>query len=73
MSLKDEQFDELYLQLKDYIINYTPSNYKLGSFEPDVIYSPKVIINIKSFFICLNPSSMIPILQMKDNRKNFSN
>ena len=66
-ALKERQLGELYYYLQDYIIQYIPSNYKLGNYQPDVIFYPKVIIKCKSFFVCLNPNSAVGFNLIADN------
>ena len=66
-ALKNRQLDELLFNLKDHIIYYKPSNYKLGKYEPDVIFSPKVIVQVKTFFLCLNQASAVGLNIINDN------
>ena len=66
-GLKERQMGELYFYLKDYIIQYTPNNYKLGKYKPDVIFAPKVILQLKTFLICLNQFSAVGYNQIYDN------
>ena len=66
-GLKERQMGELYYVLKDYIIQYTPNNYKLGKYQPDVIFAPKVILQLKTFFVCLNQFSAVGYNQIYDN------
>jgi len=66
-ALKNRQLDELLFHLKDHIIYYKPSNYKLGKYEPDVIFSPKVIVQVKTFFLCLNQTSAVGFGTAFDN------
>ena len=58
-GLKQRQLDELYCILKDYILQYIPSNYKLGKLQPEVIFAPKIILQVKTFFVCLNQTSAV--------------
>jgi len=58
-ALKLRFLDELFYYLKDYTIYYTPNNYKLGDYKPDVLFTPKIIVQVKSFFVCLNQSSAV--------------
>lgn len=66
-ALKERQLGELTFYLKNYIIQYTPNNYKLGKYKPDVIFTPKVIVKAKSFFVCLNPNSAVGYNAISDN------
>ena len=66
-GLKERQLGELYYYLKDFIIQYTPSNYKLGKFQPEVLFAPKVILQVKTFFVCLNQYSAVGYNIIYDN------
>ena len=84
-ALKNRQLDEMLFNLKDHIIYYKPSNYKLGKYEPDVIFSPRIIVQVKTFFLYLNQDSAVglniindtfgisirfpKILKIRDNRR----
>lgn len=58
-ALKFRQLSEITFYLKEYVIPYIPSNYNFGKFQPDVIFAPQVIVNAKSFFVCLNKNSAL--------------
>ena len=80
VGLKERQLGELYYYLKDYIIQYVPNNYKFGKLIPGVCFAPKVIIQLKIFFFCLNPNSAVGYNSIYDNYganirfpKNLSN
>jgi len=58
-TLKNRQLDELLFNLKDHMIGYQPNNYKFGKYEPDVIFAPRVIVQVKTFFLCLNQTAAV--------------
>ena len=58
-TLKGRHLDEMLFHLKDYIIKYIPSNYKFANFLPDVIFSPKIVVQAKTFLLCLNQDSAV--------------
>ena len=66
-GLKERQLGELSYYLKDFIIQYIPSNYKFGKHQPDVVFTPKVIIQLKTFFVCLNQYSAVGYNSIYDN------
>ena len=54
-GLKDSELDELYNKLKEIILPQTPSNYKLGKSEPDVIFEAKIVIEVKTADLSISP------------------
>ena len=54
-GLKDSQLDELYNKLKEIILPQTPSNYKLGKAEPEVIFEAKIVIEVKTADLSISP------------------
>ena len=54
-GLKDSQLDELYNKLKEIILPQTPSNYKLGKAEPEVIFDAKIVIEVKTADLSISP------------------
>ena len=66
-SLKERQLGELFYYLQDYVLQYIPSNYKFGKYEPDVVFYPKVIVKAKSFYVCLSSFSAAGYNLISDN------
>ena len=56
ISMKERQLDELLYYLKDHVIQYTPNNYKFGKYKPDVTFAPRVVVKVKTFFLCVEDS-----------------
>ena len=54
-GLKDTELDELYNKLKEIILPQSPSNYKLGKAEPDVIFEAKIVIEVKTADLSISP------------------
>ena len=54
-GLKDSELEELYNKLKEIILPQTPSNYKLGKAEPEVIFEAKIVVEVKTADLSMSP------------------
>ena len=54
-GLKDAELDELYNKLKEIILPQTPSNYKLGKAEPEVVFEAKIVVEVKTADLSISP------------------
>ena len=54
-GLKDTELEQLYNKLKEIILPQTPSNYKLGKAEPEVIFDAKIVIEVKTADLSMSP------------------
>ena len=54
-GLKDSELEGLYNKLKEIILPQTPSNYKLGKTEPEVIFEPKIVVEVKTADLSMSP------------------
>ena len=54
-GLKDQELSDLYNQLQPLIIPSLPANYKIGKIEPNVLFSPKIVLEIKTADLSLSP------------------
>ena len=54
-GLKDAQLEELYNKLKEIILTQTPSNYKFGKVEPDVVFEAKIVVEVKTADLSMSP------------------
>ena len=54
-GLKDTELEELYNKLKEIILPQTPSNYKLGKAEPEVVFEAKIVIEVKTADLSMSP------------------
>ena len=54
-GLKDTELEELYKKLKEIIIPQSPSNYKLGKVEPEVVFEAKIVIEVKTADLSMSP------------------
>ena len=54
-GLKDTELDELYNKLKEIILPQTPSNYKLGKAEPEVVFEAKIVVEVKTADLSISP------------------
>ena len=54
-GLKDSELEGLYNKLKEILLPQTPSNYKLGKTEPEVIFEPKIVVEVKTADLSMSP------------------
>ena len=54
-GLKDAELEELYKKLKEIIIPQSPSNYKLGKVEPEIVFEAKIVIEVKTADLSISP------------------
>ena len=54
-GLKDSELEELYNKLKEIILPQTPSNYKLGKSEPEVVFDAKIVVEVKTADLSMSP------------------
>ena len=67
-GLKDTELDQLYNKLKEIILPQTPSNYKLGKVEPDVVFEAKIVIEVKTADLSMSPIYTAGYQITPDNR-----
>ena len=67
-GLKDAELENLYNKLKEIVLDETPSNYKLGKSEPDVIFDTKIVVEIKTADLSMSPIYTAGMDLTKDHR-----